>query len=99
MSAKQSEIDLDYVANLARISLTPQEKDRLSGQLEHILGYFQKLSEVDVDGVEPMAHAFALDNVWQEDEPVPGFTPEEALANAPAQRHQQIVVPKVVDDA
>jgi len=52
-----------------------------------------------VDGVEPMAHAFAFDNVWQEDVPACGFAPEEALANAPAQRQQQIVVPKVVDDA
>jgi len=99
MSAEQPEIDIDYVANLARLNLTPEEKSRFSAQLENILGYFQKLREVNVDGVEPMAHAFAFDNVWQEDVPACGFAPEEALANAPAQRQQQIVVPKVVDDA
>lgn len=99
MSAKQPEIDLDYVANLARVRLTPAEKAEFSGQLEKILDYFQILREVDVEGVEPMAHAFALDNVWQPDVAVPGFAPSEALANAPASRHDQIVVPKVVDDA
>lgn len=99
MSADQPEIDLDYVANLARLSLSPEEKTKFSGQLAHILDYFQKLREVDVEGIEPMAHAFALDNVWQADEPGPAFSPEEALSNAPAQRHRQIVVPKVVDDA
>lgn len=99
MSAEQPEIDIEYVANLARLNLSPDEKARFSGQLENILGYFRKLREVDVEEVEPMAHAFALDNVWQEDVPSAAFAPEEALANAPAQRQQQIVVPKVVDDA
>ncbi len=99
MSAEQPEIDVEYVANLARIQLTPDEKERIGGQLEQIIGYFHILREVNVDGVEPMAHAFALDNVWQEDEPVAGFTPSEALSNAPAQRQNQVVVPKVVDDA
>jgi aspartyl-tRNA(Asn)/glutamyl-tRNA(Gln) amidotransferase subunit C len=99
MSAEQPEIDLDYVANLARLRLSPAEKAEFSGQLEKILDYFQVLKEVDVEGVEPMAHAFALDNVWQADVAQPGFSPAEALSNAPAARHDQIVVPKVVDDA
>lgn len=92
-------INIDYVANLARIELTPEEKTVFSAQLGDILRYMERLNSVNVDGVEPMAHAFPLTNVWQEDVPEPGFTAEEALRNAPAQRDQQIVVPKVVEDA
>lgn len=99
MSSEASEIDLDYVADLARIHLTEEEKGEFAGQLEKILEYFQKLSVVDVEGVEPLAHAFALDNVWQPDVAVEGFSPDEALRNAPARRQDQIVVPKVVEDA
>lgn len=90
-------LDIDYVAKLARIDLTNDEKERFSGQLESILGYFEKLNAVDVSGVEPTAHAFPLYNVLQDDEPGPAFTVEEALLNAPAQRDGQIVVPKVVE--
>lgn len=94
-----SEIDIDYVANLARIALTDEEKARYGAQLGSILEYFQRLREVDVAGVEPSAHAFDLENVWQADEPRPGLATDDALANAPARRDHQVVVPKVVDDA
>lgn len=99
MSAEPTEINLDYVANLARIRLTPEEKETYGSQLGSILEYFQKLREVDVDGIEPMAHAFDLANVWGEDIAEAGLSPEAGLQNAPAQREQQIVVPKVVEDA
>jgi aspartyl-tRNA(Asn)/glutamyl-tRNA(Gln) amidotransferase subunit C len=91
-------IDIDYVAKLARIELREDEKQRLGRQLDDILGYFEKLNAVDVDGVEPTAHAFAVENVWREgDEPGPVFTPEQALAQAPESRDNQVVVPKVVE--
>lgn len=99
MSDPTSEIDIDYVANLARLALTDEEKARYGAQLGSILGHFQRLREVDVEGVEPSAHAFDLENVWQVDEARPGLTPDEALRNAPARRENQVVVPKVVDDA
>lgn len=92
-------IHIDYVANLARIELTPEEKNAFSSQLGDILHYMDRLNTVDVEGVEPMAHAFPLTNVLGEDVPEPGFNAEEALSNAPARRDQQIVVPKVVEDA
>ncbi len=92
-------INIDYVANLARIELTPEEKAAFSSQLGDILHYMDRLKTVDVEGVEPMAHAFSLTNVLGEDVPECGFSAEEALRNAPAQRDQQIVVPKVVEDA
>jgi aspartyl-tRNA(Asn)/glutamyl-tRNA(Gln) amidotransferase subunit C len=92
-----TKIDIDYVANLARIQLTDEEKLAYSEQLGQILNYFDKLNSVDVEGVEPMAHAFPHYNVWREDDAVEGFSPDEALLNAPAKRLNQIVVPKVVE--
>ncbi|KAF0094416.1 MAG: aspartyl-tRNA(Asn)/glutamyl-tRNA (Gln) amidotransferase subunit C [Puniceicoccaceae bacterium 5H] len=92
-------MDLDYVANLARIELTPEEKARFADQFASILEYFEKLKAVDVSGIEPTAHAFPVENVWGVDEPAPSFRPEEAMRNAPAQRENMVVVPKVVEDA
>lgn len=92
-------IDIDYVAKLARLELTPEEKRTLSTQLEQVLGHMQLLNAVDTEGVEPTAHAFHLENVLDEDEPAPTLTPDEALRNAPARRDNYVVVPKVVEDA
>src|SRR4051794_13649198 len=85
MSA-DSEINIDYVANLARLALTPEEKVRYARQLGDILHYVEKLKEVDVTGVEPTAHAAPVFNVWRDDIPQAGLTVEQALRNAPAQR-------------
>ncbi len=97
--ANSTEIDIDYVAKLARIELSAEEKEKFSNQLGQILGYFQKLSEIDVSNVEPSAHAHAIYNVWREDAEGEPMSVEDALMNAPAKRDNQIVVPKVVDDA
>ncbi len=95
--SEEKHIDIDYTAKLARINLTDAEKEKLSGQLDSIIGYVEKLEELNTDGVEPTAHPHPVYNVWQEDE-VKGQLPvEEALKNAPAQRDNMIVVPKVVD--
>lgn len=91
-------MDVEYVANLARIDLTFEEKKKFNGQLGDILQYFEKLKAVDVEGVEPMAHAFPRHNVWDEDESRAGFSAEEALSNAPAKRKDQVVVPKVIEE-
>ena len=96
---KNAAIDISYVAQLARIELTPQEKEKFAAQLGQILGYFEKLSKVNVEGVEPSAHAHAIYNVWREDVEGSTLTPEEAMLNAPQKRDNQIVVPKVVDEA
>ncbi len=92
-------MDIDYVARLARVALSDEEKATFAKQLGDVLGYFEKLKEVDVDGVEPSAHPYEVSNVWRADEPGPAFTVNEALANAPARRDGQVVVPKVVEDA
>ncbi|HVZ65601.1 MAG TPA: Asp-tRNA(Asn)/Glu-tRNA(Gln) amidotransferase subunit GatC [Lacunisphaera sp.] len=91
------DFDINYVANLARLALTPAEKDRFARQLGEILHYVDKLKQVDVGGVEPTAHASPVFNVWQADEPRPGLPVEAALRNVAAERDHQVVVPKVVE--
>jgi aspartyl-tRNA(Asn)/glutamyl-tRNA(Gln) amidotransferase subunit C len=78
------EIDIKYVAHLARLALTPEEEQKIGAQLGHVLGYIEKLKEVDVSNVEPTAHAFPLVNVTRPDEIRPSLSNEEALRNAPA---------------
>ncbi|MFA5058626.1 MAG: Asp-tRNA(Asn)/Glu-tRNA(Gln) amidotransferase subunit GatC [Opitutaceae bacterium] len=95
--ANPSDINIDYVANLARLALTDQEKETFSRQLGDVMRYIEKLNEVDVSQVEPTAHAFPVYNVWAEDVPQPGLPVAAALQNAPAQRDNMIVVPIVVE--
>jgi aspartyl-tRNA(Asn)/glutamyl-tRNA(Gln) amidotransferase subunit C len=90
-------IDVKYVAHLARLSLTDEEEQKLGAQLSSILGYVEKLKEVDVSGVEPTAHAFPLVNVTRPDEVRPSMEHEEALRNAPAQANGLFIVPKIVE--
>lgn len=92
-----ADFDIHYVSRLARIQLTPGEEEQLGGQLTHILKYVAQLEEVDVGGVEPTAHAFALENVTRPDEVRTSLTPEQALRNAPAQANGLFVVPKIVE--
>ncbi|HXQ80645.1 MAG TPA: Asp-tRNA(Asn)/Glu-tRNA(Gln) amidotransferase subunit GatC [Opitutaceae bacterium] len=95
--AKPIDLNLDHVANLARLDLTPEERARFSTQLGDVLAYMAQLNEVDVSGVEPTAHAFPVVNVWAEDVPEPGLSVEDALRNAPERRDAMFVVPKVVE--
>ncbi len=91
--------DIEYVAGLARIELSEDEKAAYSAQLGQALKYFEALSKVDVANVEPSSHAYAVYNVWREDEAAEPLDVAVALQNAPAKRDNQVIVPKVVDDA
>lgn len=91
------DIDVKYVAHLARLSLTPDEEQKLAAQLGSVLRYVEKLKEVDVSGVEPTAHAFPLINVTRPDEVRPSLDHEKALGNAPAQANGLFIVPKIVE--
>jgi aspartyl-tRNA(Asn)/glutamyl-tRNA(Gln) amidotransferase subunit C len=92
-----SDFNLHYVAKLARLELSPEEEQRLEAQLRNILGYVEKLNEVNVDGVEPTAHPFPLVNVTRPDEPGVCLSHEEAMKNAPAQARGLFLVPKIVE--
>ncbi len=92
-----SDFDIKYVANLARLKLTPEEEQKLGSQLGNILGYIEKLKEVNVDKIEPTAHAFPLINVFRQDEVRPSLPHEDALRNAPSKSGGLFVVPKIVE--
>jgi aspartyl-tRNA(Asn)/glutamyl-tRNA(Gln) amidotransferase subunit C len=91
------EIDVKYVSHLARVALTPEEEHIIGAQLGQILGYIEKLKEVDVSGVEPTAHAFPLVNVTRPDEIRPSLPHQEALQNAPASANGLFLVPKIIE--
>jgi len=93
----QTEIDVKYVAHLARIALSPDEEKKLGAQLGNILGYIEKLKAADVSGVEPTAHAFPLVNVMRPDAIGESLSNEEALRNAPASTNGLFIVPKIVE--
>ena len=93
----KTEIDVKYVAHLARIALSPEEERQLGEQLGNILGYIETLKKADVSGVEPTAHAFPLVNVTRSDEVRPSLSNEDALRNAPAKANGLFVVPKIVE--
>ena len=92
-----TEIDVKYVAHLARLSLTADEEQKFGAQLGQILGYIEKLNELDVSQVEPTAHAVPLVNVTRPDEVRPSISNEDALRNAPAKANGLFIVPKIVE--
>jgi aspartyl-tRNA(Asn)/glutamyl-tRNA(Gln) amidotransferase subunit C len=91
------EIDIKYVAHLARLHLTPDEEKKLGAQLGGILNYIEKLKELDVEGVEPTAHAVPMVNVTRADEIRPSLSHDDALRNAPKQASGLFIVPKIVE--
>lgn len=95
--SKTEQIDVAYVAQLARMDLTPAEKELFQKQLSDVLHYIEKLREVDVSQVEAAAHAIPVFNVFRDDNPRDCFTAEEALANAPRKSNNLFIVPKVVE--
>ena len=96
---ERPEVDIDKLAMLSRIQLTEEEKAAFGSQLADILGFFQKLQEVDVSGIQPMAHPFEAEAPLREDVAQDPWPAGRSLGNAPASRDNQSVVPKVVDDA
>ncbi len=90
-------IDVNYVANLARLRLTDEEARTFQGQLDQVLKHVRLLAELDVEGVEPTAHATPLTNVLRED--VAGISLDRSVVmdNAPAERDGQFLVPKIIE--
>lgn len=88
---------IEHVALLARLELTPEERERFTPQLNSILEYFEQLQQLDTTGVAPMSHAVAISNVFREDEPGPSLSAEEALSNAPDQASGCFRVPRVIE--
>ena len=93
--SKPGDLDVAYVARLARLNLTEEETQLFQKQLGDVLKYAAKLSEVDVSGVKMSSDA--MTNVFREDETREWFTVEEALRNAPRKANGLFIVPKVVE--
>jgi aspartyl-tRNA(Asn)/glutamyl-tRNA(Gln) amidotransferase subunit C len=88
--------DVEHVAFLARLRLTPAELDRLEGQLNHILDQYAKLSELDTSAIPPTAQTIELENILREDVPTPSLPREAVLANAPAREADFVIVPPIL---
>ena len=89
--------DVDTAATLARLDFSGEEKVQLTGTLNDILGYFDKLSELDTELVEPLTHILPVQNVMREDCVRCSFDQETALANAPEADRGHFVIPKVIE--
>ena len=85
------------VALLARLQFAPEEEALLTGQLDSILEYMEKLNRLDTEKVEPLAHAVDVVNAFREDRVVNEPQPENLLANAPAQENSFFKVPKIIE--
>ena len=92
-----SDLDVAYVARLARINLTADEAKIFQRQLDNVLKYAEKLRQLDVTGIDAAAHALPVFNVFREDASRDWFTAEQALGNAPRQANGLFIVPKVVE--
>jgi aspartyl-tRNA(Asn)/glutamyl-tRNA(Gln) amidotransferase subunit C len=91
------DLDVRYVADLARLNLSDAEIEKFQSQLSHVLEYVEKLKGVNIEGIEPTAHAFPAFNVFRQDEPRDTFDAQQALSNAPRQANDLFIVPKVVE--
>jgi aspartyl-tRNA(Asn)/glutamyl-tRNA(Gln) amidotransferase subunit C len=91
------DIDVDHVAQLARLALTPEEKERLGRQLAVILEHASKVGEVASEDVPPTSHPVPRSNVLRPDEPEPSLPHEEALAGAPEAEAGRFKVPRIVE--
>ena len=89
---------VDHVARLARLDLSEEERERMRVELSNILEHADKIQALDLDGVEPTAHAIPLKNVMRPDEPRPSLPTEVALANAPMAEDDRFAVPRIVED-
>lgn len=88
--------DVEEVAKLARLELTPDEKELYARQLSQILEHAGKIATVDLSSTEPTSHAVAVGDVLREDEVKPCLSPSEALKNAPVAEGDYFRVPKIV---
>jgi len=97
--AEQLTLDqVSRVAFLARLELSQDEKTRLTTDLNGILGQFERLQELDTEGVPPTSHSLPLQNVFRDDAVRPSLSREAATANAPDKRDGNFIVPQIMED-
>lgn len=94
-----SKMDIKQVADLARLNLRPEEKDKLSKDLESILAYVDQLQELDTKSVEPTSHVLPIENVFRKDEVCPSKVRDQVLEHAPKREGSFFKVPKVIEES
>lgn len=94
---KITRAEVDQVAILARLELTEEEKVTFTGQMDAILGYVEKLNELDTSGIIPTSHAVPVENAFRRDEAAPSIGIVNALSNAPDRAGSFFRVPKVIE--
>ena len=92
-----TKIDVEHVAQLARLRFSEDQLVLFTEQLNTLLSYFDKLQEVDTTGIEPSTHAVSLCNAFREDLSRPSIVEDDALRNAPASERGCFKVPKIIE--
>jgi aspartyl-tRNA(Asn)/glutamyl-tRNA(Gln) amidotransferase subunit C len=90
--------DVEKVAKLARLEVSPAEKEAFANQLSQILTHMETLKQYDTDGIEPTATVLGQVNVFRDDEIRPSLSVEKALANAPEREADGFSVPKIIEE-
>ncbi|MFC1553638.1 Asp-tRNA(Asn)/Glu-tRNA(Gln) amidotransferase subunit GatC [candidate division KSB1 bacterium] len=93
----KKDFDIERVAELAKLKLTDEQKKRFGDQLNDILGYVEKLNELDTDGIEPLRHVLEISTPLREDKVKPSMGADKALMNAPASENGFFKTPKIKD--
>lgn len=97
MANKISDETMEYVGILAKLELSPQEREAAKKDMGGMLDYIDKLNELDTTGVEPLSHVFPVRNVFRDDVVKNGDDRENILRNAPEQKEGMFKVPKTVE--
>ncbi len=92
-----SDETIEYVGILAKLALSPEEKEQAKKDMGSMLDYIDKLDELDTEGVEPMSHVFPVKNVFREDVVTNGDMREDILKNAPGEKDGMFVVPRTFE--
>ena len=92
-----SDETIDYVAILAKLFLSDEEKEAAKKDMGRMLDYIDQLNELDTDGVEPMIHVFPVSNVFREDVVINSDDRDNILKHAPEQKDGAFKVPKTVE--
>jgi aspartyl-tRNA(Asn)/glutamyl-tRNA(Gln) amidotransferase subunit C len=92
-----SDFDVRYLAKLSRVYLTDEEAEKFQKQLKEIVQHVGKITELDLSGIEPTAHAHPVHNVFREDGTRPGLEQHQVLANAPDVIQSQFKVPQIIE--
>ena len=93
---KISKKQVEHVAHLARLTLTEEELERMTGQLDNILSYIAKLDELDTSRIAPTSHVFSVCNAFRPDRVQESLPRNEALSNAPKQNGEMFQVPRII---